>query len=409
MPPEEKEIVDRKRLLKSNGKNNLHKKFESMFNNSNLDNMFFHISEYPITNNAITHCWDYGIFNENGELVAVVDIDGEYFHADKCDYDGVHSREEYDTNRALSVGLDIPIFIITESNFDKDFKRMEEWLGVEYNKYCNRLFKEYRAIPFPYPHYTDVELMKSFDKLQRMDPNDKYHQNISLNTRVGDRLIQHFHQSIWHDHANGELSPYEAWHDDKLLYELVYNHIIYQTYLNPNKILQGFNRSRVSVFSAGRAKMVIARYLSEFDTVFDPFSSYSGRMLGTIISGKRYIGQDLSERHVRESNNIIEFLKKYEITFDAKVSQRNILESNGKYQCLFTCPPYSTKEQWEDIPVDPRTCDDWIDECLQRFQCKRYVFIVDHTDKYQNNIAAEISNKSHFSNAKEYIIIIDRD
>ena len=412
MGPDEKKEFVRKTIMLSKGKNVMHKKFEKSFYESHLSTSFYCISEFPTSNNEVTHCWDYGIFDENGELVAVVDLDGAYYHADDCDYDGLHSKEEYDESRSQSVPDGIHHFIIQELRFKEGFERMLRTIMVDYDQYVENTFKELRSQPFPYPRYTDVELMKSWDKLQRMDPTDKYHQDISLNTRQGDRIIQHFQHSIWHDHVNGELAPYDAWQDDDLLRDVIRNRIIYQTHLNQNKILQGFNIAKkapkVSVFSAGRAKMIIARYLQEFDVIFDPFSGYSGRMLGTIACGKRYIGQDLSERHVRESNEIISFLRKYAVSFDAEVSQRDILESSGEYPCLFTCPPYGTKEQWEDVPIDTRTCDDWINECLSRFKCQRYVFVVDSTQQYQDHIVAEISNKSHFSNAKEYVIKIDR-
>ena len=85
--------------------------------------------------------------------------------------------------------------------------------------------------------------------------------------------------------------------------------------------------------------------------------------------------------------------------------QKDIFESTGEYDCLFTCSPYGLKEIWNERETN-KYCDEWIDECLQRFKCKRYVFVVDKTEKYKDKIVEEISNKSHFSNAKEYIIVI---
>ena len=56
-----------------------------------------------------------------------------------------------------------------------------------------------------------------------------------------------------------------------MLLQCIENRVIYQSYINRNKILQGFNVSKiapkVSVFSAGRAKILIDRYLSEFKTI----------------------------------------------------------------------------------------------------------------------------------------------
>ena len=409
LPQYSKESLIKQRLS-HRGPNKLNERFEKAFRESHLVNSFYYSPEYPTTNNGITHSWDYGIFNENGELVAVVDLDGSYFHADICDYDGIHSRIEYDERRGLSVPDGILHFIIQEARFAETFEFMLQHVYTDYEEYVQQTFRYLRAMPFPYPTYSDTELMKAWDKLSRMDPLDKYHNSLSLNTRQGDRLIQHFHQSIWHDHREGEISPFEAWYDDGLLLEVIQNRIVYQTHLNPNKVLQGFNIAKkapkVSVFSAGRAKMIIARYLQEYDTIFDPFSGYSGRMLGTISMGKRYIGQDLSQRHVMETNRMMEFLQQYRVRFDAQVSQKDVMDSNGTYPCLFTCSPYGNKEQWEDVPTDYRTCDEWIDECVSRFHCGKYVFVVDETKKYTSHIVDTISNKSHFSNAGEYVIVI---
>jgi hypothetical protein len=129
-------------------------------------------------------------------------------------------------------------------------------------------------------------------------------------------------------------------------------------------------------------------------------------MLGAASLGKTYIGQDISEIHVRESNQMIEFLRKYFDMNNLEVHQSDILQSSGEYQCLFTCPPYSDKEQWLDVIPDKRTCDDWIDECIRRFKCKKYLFVVDYTDRYKEYIVDEIINKSHFGVNKEYVIMI---
>jgi hypothetical protein len=123
-------------------------------------------------------------------------------------------------------------------------------------------------------------------------------------------------------------------------------------------------------------------------------------MLGTCACDKKYIGQDINEIHVKESNEIIDKLK-----LNAVILQKDIFESTGEYDCLFTCSPYCLKEIWNEHETN-KSCDEWIDECLKRFKCKRYVFVVDKTEKYKDKIVEEISNKSHFSNAKEYIIVI---
>jgi hypothetical protein len=117
--------------------------------------------------------------------------------------------------------------------------------------------------------------------------------------------------------------------------------MIYINALNPNKILQGFNVSKigtkVSIFSASRAKILIDKYLQEFTEVFDPFSGFSGRLLGAVASGKNYIGQDISEVHIRESKAMSKFLGiQNKISLDVADSKL----TTGTYQSLIACPPY---------------------------------------------------------------------
>ena len=412
---EEKAAIMRKTIISGNGNNNFHKRFETRFNESHLSNKYYIKPEVVLHNENVMHSWDYGVYNKsNDKLEMVIDLDGSYYHADNCDYDGMHSKEEYDECRSLSISSDnnTKHFIIQEGNFNKCFELMIKELMLNYDEYVQYIFKTCRAMPFPYPKYNDSELVKSYSDLCKMNCNDKYHQDITLNTRLGDRLINHFHHSIYHAYTKGNISPYEAWYNNDMLKKVIENRIIYQTYLNPNKILQGFNISKVatkvSVFSAGRARLLINKYLSEYDTIFDPFSGFSGRMLGTISLGKKYIGQDISEIHVNESNGIINFLRKYGFNVDATINQCDILQSSGEYQCLFTCPPYSTKEQWLNTPLNKLSCDEWIDICLSRFNCKYYLFIVDDTKKYKDSIVDIIDNRSHFGSNPEYVVLIKK-
>ena len=403
---------ERKRLAKmrlANMKyNKLNVHFEETFRSSSISKDFYNKPEKKTINDSFDHTWDYIIYDRRTNTpVMLVDLDGAFVHANNCDYDGTFAKEEYDEDRYLAIPNNMKSIIISEFSFDDEFSLLEKYLYMTYEEYIEYKYSRLSVISFPYNNYPVLKLLKTYRSLDRLDPRNKYCKDISINTRAGDMLINNFHHSIWHDYKVGNASPYEYWANKEILSELNRDNIIFYTWFNKDKLLQGFNNIKVSVFSAGRAKMIISRYLSEYDTIFDPFSGYSGRMLGTISLGKRYIGQDLSERHVRESNEMISFLHKYGIEFDAEVTQRNILESSGSYPCLFTCPPYGD-EVYEDVPMDTRSCDDWIDECLHRFQCKRSVFVVNPTQKYQEYVVETIENKSIFGIPKEYLIVIDR-
>lgn len=414
LPDDERDHLIRKRLSSANKGNMLHDRFEKAFVSSTLVNDYYIQPEVSTSNNSIHHSWDYGVYDKSsGKLVSVVDLDGAYFHADINDYDGMHSREEYDEVRSQSVPDNVKTFIILELNFSKTFQYFLKGTIANYDEYIKQIFTYCRAMPFPFPSFTDTELIKSFNALRKMDPSDKYHESISMNTRIGDRLIQHFHPSIWRANREGCVSPYKAWYDDKLLMQCIENRVIYQSYINRNKILQGFNVSKiapkVSVFSAGRAKLIVNRYLSEFDTIFDPFSGFSGRMLGALSCGKSYIGSDISNTHVQESNNMIQFLQTYFDDINAEVYVDDVLDehTHGSLECLFTCPPYNLKEEWGDGPIQNKSCDEWIDACMKKYKCKRYVFVVDSTQKYKDCIVDKIDNQSHLGTNGELIVVIE--
>ena len=217
------------------------------------------------------------------------------------------------------------------------------------------------------------------------------------------KLLNYFHPSIYKGKVGKNISIEEAWKDKLLLRRAVLNRIIYSKTLEPVDVLKGFYVSkiipRVSIFSPSLAKYILEKYCTQ-DIIFDPFSGFSGRMLGACSLNKKYLGQDINKEHVEESNNIINYLG-----LNAEVTQKDIFESSGDYPCLFTCSPYRLKERWNDTDID-KTCDEWIDECLKRFKCKEYIFVVDETEKYKDYIVEEIVNKSPLSKSKEYIVVI---
>ena len=233
-------------------------------------------------------------------------------------------------------------------------------------------------------------MLEDYERLCRFD---------NIKATLTYSLITNFHKSIWHCHVKNKPSPYEAWYNKDLLKKCIENRFIYKSVLSSQNVLNGFNickiAPKISLFNPN-----IAKYLIKNQIVFDPFSGYSGRMLGCCSLNKKYIGQDVNEITINESIEIKNFLH-----LDSELSCKDIFESSGEYDCLFTCPPYGDKENWNQV-IKNISCDQWIDECLKRFKCKNYLFVVDNTEKYKNNVVEEICNKSHFGLNAEKIILI---
>lgn len=170
----------------------------------------------------------------------------------------------------------------------------------------------------------------------------------------------------------------------------------------------------VSMFKPHAARLLVSKYLSEFDEVFDPFSGFSGRLLGTIALGKKYIGRDLSRYVIAESKELMKFAEPIFIKndiiprYDLDVADAST--NSGKYQCLLTCSPYKNIEQWYSVPTSENDCDDWIDTCLKNYNCNRYVFVVDASIvKYKSYIKETLTNTSHWGKNDELVVVIEKN
>lgn len=254
--------------------------------------------------------------------------------------------------------------------------------------------------------YVENKYTKDFLKLFKSNLDFPYPR-----AKNGDRdIINFFHKSLQEAACKNHLSPLQAWQDKNLVEKSALNRLRYVGSCTPEDIVRGFSVARiaprVSVFKPKLAKQLIEKYLNEYGTIFDPFSGFSGRLIGAFRAKKNYIGQDIHPKHVSESVEIIQYLK----IPNCSVIQQDILTDVEKeYECLFTCPPYGGKEHWnENNDEIEKSCDEWIDICLQKYKCKRYLFVVDTTEKYKEYVVESLQKTSLFGRHPELVICIDR-
>ena len=373
-----------------------------------LDNLDIQYEqEYVLKSELFTHAFD--LFLPKYQLL--IDCDGAFFHGYLEDPDGKWVNTDYDVLRLTCVKEGYKFIKITESNFESDLNNLKNMLKlVDKNlfDYESEIFKWCRSIEFPFPSFSDERLFKEWKRLQALKRQD-----YNLRSNIGISIVNQFHKSIWKSHVKNLPSPYEAWYDDKLLKKCIINRTIYQDTVDSSKVLQGFNVSKiapkVSVFRPVLAKHLIMKYLNDSKVIRDPFSGFSGRMLGVLSAGKQYIGSDIRLDVLLESDEIKKFLK---IDDDAcklfKHDVNHVSTIEEPFDALFTCPPYLDKEQWT-ASNDFKTCDEWMTLCLERFEnCRKFLFVVDQTSQYKNHIVEEIDDPSHFRRSKEYIVLITK-
>lgn len=350
------------------------------------------VKHYVINDEDIIHEFDFAVFSQN-KLILLIDCDGEYYHGYLDDVNGRSVNPYVDEYRMLLVPEDVDFLVILPKDYEQTLTEYFSDTGL----YVDRVFNWCRSVEFPYPNI--LNYVDSYRSLCKSDVN-----NFSMKARYGERVIQHFHKSVWKANKKGYLSPFDAWQEDDILKKAIQNRIIYKgNSLDPSKVLYGFSAAKiapkVSVFNPYLAKYLISKYLNEFNTIFDPCSGYSGRLLGAASLDKTYVGRDINPVTVEESNNLLRELK-----LSASVECGDSLLLTGHFDCLFTCPPYSDKENWNQ-EIENMTCDDWIEHFLKNFSCKKYLFVVDNTVKYTSNIVEELKNTSHFSNSSEYVLL----
>lgn len=261
----------------------------------------------------------------------------------------------------------------------KDLEKCKKYVYDKYTKNFIELFKT--KLEFPYP------------KLKNDDMS----------------VIRYFHKSIWSAHKDGSISPLQAWENKDLVLKAALNRLKYKGYCTPESVVSAFTIAkiapRVSLFKVSLMQDIIKSFVNDSSLIVDPFSGFSGRMLGAINCKKQYIGRDISEQHIQESKEIAAY-KNINVVLEVE----DILKAPVrcyKNATLITCPPYSDKEVWGQ-EVEFKSCDEWIDVCLEKYECDSYIFIVDETKKYKNNIVKTIENKSHFNTNYEYVILFKK-
>lgn len=118
------------------------------------------------------------------------------------------------------------------------------------------------------------------------------------------------------------------------------------------------NGTGTSVFDPVLCETQYLWFTKEGDHIIDPFAGGSVRGIIAVELGRKYTGIDLREEQVaanRENAKICENGEPVWITGDS-LNIKTL--APGKYDFLFTCPPYGNLEVYSDDPKDLSTMDD---------------------------------------------------
>lgn len=348
--------------------------------------------------------WDLAIF-KNNQLDLIIEIDGEYHHSLASDPCSSKNAFVPDDTRYSRLPENVKFLTIDSQKVKKSFPEISRLLNMDCSEQVNEIIISLVGTPFPFPIYDSKRLNKDWSNLCKMDADIKCNNKLM----PANSLITYFHKSIYSSKVGKNSSPVEAWSDEKLLRKCVENRFIYASSLSSQVVARGFERSkiapRVTVFQPYLARWLLQTYAPEARVVIDPFSGFSGRMLGAVSLGMEYHGSDIRAAAIEESEKLVDFLK-LEKAFVKEGSVDTV--SLPDADVLITCPPYGNKEVWFQ-DQDCKSADAYIDMCLSRFKARTYIFVIDKTDKYSQFVRMLIDRTSHMSSSsKELVLVIEK-
>ena len=324
---------------------------------------------------------------------------------------------------------------------------LESYSGKNFDvileEYAQREWVRFKTFEFPYPESVERSYITELKKLKNLtfsssDTASKFIKKQSV-------IVRGFHHSRYRANPNALkhkeyrsscLAYWEAMKENYKLFKKLYLIVLKYCMCDYSVVAKGDYSSiqKGEVLDAGiywlaiyyckpcsilgyfkpqLAKYIINKYLNDFNIIRDPFSGYSGRMLGAWSLNKKYVGSDLNTEVVKESNKIIDFIvkpvcqKKLNLLPNLTIFQDDVLNTElssideclkNKRVALLTCSPYDTREIYNNERVF-LSCPEWIDKCLSKFSnyIKDYVFVCDDTvldSKYSKYIVEDIQNLS---------------
>ncbi|MCZ2224542.1 MAG: hypothetical protein LC122_13035 [Chitinophagales bacterium] len=237
-------------------------------------------------------------------------------------------------------------------------------LNLDLNNVTEYLFNFYRTNGFPYPKYSDDDLIKDFYLLKKLDintiKNDKIFSPVNYS---GLNIFRHFSEQFFEVKSGYDNKPsmVEGFNDDKILLNTIRNRIAGDHTICGNMIRQGlansFNVFKASTFNPGIAKAIYQMYAKDGDIIYDYSMGFGQRMLAALALpfSVKYIGVDPMERTI--ANNCEMFNHMKEICPNIKNEVDMVLcgseeyfpeELKGKVNLAFSSPPYYKLEIYEE-------------------------------------------------------------
>ena len=250
-------------------------------------------------------------------------------------------------------------------------KRCKEWSSYDTSnkdQLLDDMLLFWKSSGFPYPLPNPEELHILLDLSETQVIRDKSIRPL----QVGQSLCQSFSKHIWAARSYGSgKSPLALFEDPDSLRKVLSLILDSNDIPNASKLRSGlrfWKRSGVYNFRPSAAKALVDKYCPQGGTVMDPCAGYGGRLLGTILSGAKYIGCDPNVPTVVALRELHTWVASYIPTVSDKVEiyqeQAEDLEFPIGVDVILTSPPYWKREVYsEDGPQSATrypVYEDWL-------------------------------------------------
>lgn len=254
--------------------------------------------------------------------------------------------------------------------------RRKEWENLDeegQTKMRNDIIEYFRNNGFPHFKYSLEEQKKEMDRLDKFVSNNEIEINgIIKQTMHGLGVCWSYHPHHWKIRCGNSKTPWEVFNDDELLDKSIKKRMKSGTHINEAMMRKTFKVSggaqTVSNFRPSVARWVYDKYSGD-GIVYDPCAGFGGRLLGAISSPrvKSYTGMDPSSKTMDGLERISKNLGKgTEINLYRRGSEN--FKPNGKFDLVFTSPPYYNTEKYSDEPTQSYikfpTYEEWINGFL---------------------------------------------
>ena len=231
-------------------------------------------------------------------------------------------------------------------------------------EYEESAFRYWRQHGFPYPHYSESQVVQAYRLLAASRNHILNPDGIIRWSPLGLGLANSFQPHIWATKCERFRTPLEVYNSDHMLQDCIHRAIKYWKKGRPvgvsgmRSILSTYkNTKRVSNFRPTVARAIIENYSRNGDVILDPAAGYGGRLLGCLPLRRRYVGIEpanatylgLSRMERRLRNLVSPNASTVLINASAEEGMPDIKSSS--VDLVILSPPYFARERYGTAPT----------------------------------------------------------